>query len=44
MLQEMSFLKESASALLIYPTPKILDKDVLFLVLLALPLMLVIVK
>lgn len=44
MLQEMSFLKESASALVIHSTPRTLDKDLLFLVLLALPLKLVIVK
>lgn len=34
-LQEMSFFKESASALLIHPTPRSLDEDLLLLVFLA---------
>lgn len=34
-LQEMTFFKESASALLIHPTPRSLDEDLLLLVLLA---------
>lgn len=43
-LQEMSFFKESASALLIHPTPRRLDGDLLLLVLLAVHSKLVKVK